>query len=352
MLATLGALNALPLWVRVAIASLAVVGSYLFQIPIATDVPGEPFLLFFAVVVGCTLAFGRTIGFFSVALTSFLSLPFFEPGSSLYISNAADLIEVELYALFSAGTVLVIGRVGEALLVAHQEREASANLEREKSVLLTELTHRVANNFAVLSAVIRQKSVCVTDPHAKTALEEAVEQMSVMARIHGQLCLGAKDGKSIDSQTFIRALCEDILACAGNFRRLTAIECVAVSHPLHVADAVPLGLIINELVINALKYAFPDGTDGRIWVSLEEIGTTLRLTVNDNGVGLQRSVQGTGLGHRLVSALAQQLAASLEIRCGFPGTIVSITFDPDRRLSHLSANRATRPIKQNARAAA
>ena len=188
MLAALGALNALPLWMRVAIASLAVVGTYLFQIPIATAVPGEPFLLFFAAVSGCSLAFGRATGFFTVALTSLLSLPFFEPGNSLYISNAADLIEVELYAFLSAGTVLIIGRLGEVLVVARQEREASANLEREKSVLLTELTHRVANNFAVLSAVIRQKSVCVTDPQAKTALEEAVEQMSVMARIHGQLC--------------------------------------------------------------------------------------------------------------------------------------------------------------------
>src|SRR5262245_17276976 len=145
MLVTLGALNALPLWMRVGIVSLAVVGAYLFQIPIATDVPGEPFLLFFAVVVGCTLAFGWAIGFFAVALTSILSLPFFEPGNSLYISNAADLIEVELYALFSAGIVLVIGRVGEALLVAHKNCETSADAEREKSLLLTELTHRVAN---------------------------------------------------------------------------------------------------------------------------------------------------------------------------------------------------------------
>ncbi len=324
---------------RVAIASLAVVGTYLFQIPIATAVPGEPFLLFFAAVSGCSLAFGRATGFFTVALTSLLSLPFFEPGNSLYISNAADLIEVELYAFLSAGTVLIIGRVGEVLVLARQEREASANLEREKSVLLTELTHRVANNFAVLSAVIRQKSVCVTDPQAKTALEEAVEQMSVMARIHGQLCLGAMEGKSIDSQIFVKALCEDILACAGNFRRLTAIECVAVSHPLHVADAVPIGLIINELIVNALKYAFPEGTNGRIWVSLERIGTKLRLTVNDNGVGPQHSVQGSGLGRRLVSAFAQQLAANVELKCSFPGTTVSITFDPDRRLSHSTANR-------------
>jgi two-component system, sensor histidine kinase PdtaS len=347
MLARLGALHAVPLWMRVAIAGLAVVGVYLFQIPIATAVPGEPFLLFFAVVGGCTLAFGRTIGFFAVALTSLLSLPFFEPGNSLYISNAADLIEVELYALFSAGAVVIVGRLAEALLVALQQSEASSNLEREKSVLLTELAHRVANNFAVLSAVIRQKSVSVTDLQAKNALEEAIEQMSVMARIHGQLCLGANDGKSIDSQTFVQTLCEDILACAGNFRRLTAIECVAVSHPLHVADAVPLGLILNELVLNAFKYAFPDGTTGRIWVNLERIGTTLRLTVKDDGIGPQHLVQSTGIGRRLVSALAQQLGASVEFKCGFPGTIVSITFDPDRRLAYLA-----RAIEQNVTAAA
>jgi two-component sensor histidine kinase len=351
MLTTLGALNALPLWVRVTITSLTLAGAYLFQIPIATAVPGEPFLLFFAVMAGCTLTFGRSVGFLAVAITSLLSLPFFEPGHSLYISNAADLIEVELYAFFSAGTVIVVGRLGEALLVARQESEASAKLEREKSVLLTELTHRVANNFAVLSAVIRQKSVTVTDPEAKTALEEAIEQMTVMARIHGQLCLGANDGKSIDSQTFVQALCEDILACAGNMRRLTPIECVAVSHPLHVADAVPLGLIINELVVNALKYAFPDGSAGRIWVSLERIGTTLRLTVKDSGIGPQHSVQGTGMGRRLVSALAQQLAATVEFRCSFPGTIVSISFDPARRLS-LTDNRAARLIRPNITAAA
>jgi hypothetical protein len=76
MLATLGALNALPLWMRVAIASLAVVGAYLFQIPIATAVPGEPFLLFFVVVGGCSLAFGRAIGFSTVALTVFTIVAF------------------------------------------------------------------------------------------------------------------------------------------------------------------------------------------------------------------------------------------------------------------------------------
>ena len=70
MLATLKALNAAPLWARVAIGSVAVVGAYLFQIPVSTDVPGEPFLLFFAVVVGCALAFGRPIGFLAVATAS------------------------------------------------------------------------------------------------------------------------------------------------------------------------------------------------------------------------------------------------------------------------------------------
>lgn len=301
-----------------------------------SDVPGEPFLLFFAILVSCTLAFGRAVGFFAVALTSVLSLPFFEPGNSLYIANAADLIEVELYAIFSAATVMLVGRLGQALLVARRESAAAATLEKEKSVLLTELTHRVANNFAVVSALIRQRSVSVTDPEAKSALEEAIEQMSVMARIHGRLCIDAYDGKAIDSQTFVQGLCEDILACAATFPRLVPIQWTAVSQPLHLADAVPLGLIINELVMNSLKYAFPAGTTGRITVSLERIGAMLRLTVEDNGAGLQDSVQGTGLGRRLVGALAQQLGATVEHKCGYRGTIISISFDPDRRHSFFS----------------
>jgi hypothetical protein len=91
MLAFLEATNTLPRWVRIAITGSAIAAAYFFQIPIETEVPGEPFLLFFAITVGCTVLFGRSIGFIAVGLSSLLSLHFFDPGGSIYIYHAADL---------------------------------------------------------------------------------------------------------------------------------------------------------------------------------------------------------------------------------------------------------------------
>jgi two-component sensor histidine kinase len=331
MLALLKATSRFPLWVRVAITGFALCAAYIFQIPLETQVPGEPFLLFFAVLIACTLVFGRNSGFVAVAASSILSLHFFEPGGSVAIYHAADLIKVEIYAVFSAAAVVVMARLNQALIAAGQASQLLGNLEKQQSVLLAELAHRVANNFATIAALIRQKSISVADPQAKWALEETIVQVGVMARIHGRLCIGDKNA-FFDSQTFLQELCEDIGASVGSLRPLS-IECAAISHSLPVADAVPLGLIVNELITNAIKYAFPDGRAGTITASLDKFGDQLRLTVQDDGVGLRGSVQGTGIGHRLVHALAQQLGANIAIRSDGRGTVISITFDADKRLN-------------------
>ena len=88
--------------------------------------------------------------------------------------------------------------------------------------------------------------------------------------------------------------------------------CLAASYPVHASDAVPLGLIVNELITNAQKYAFPAGGTGTIEVTLEKTVEGLRLTVSDNGFGVQDKVHGSGLGHRLVRALVHQLGGSVQ----------------------------------------
>jgi two-component sensor histidine kinase len=336
MLALLEATNTFPFWFRVAITGFAIGAAYFFQIPIETEVPGEPFLLFFAILVGCTLAFGRATGFIAVAASSLLSLHFFEPGGSIYIYQAADLIRVEIYILFSAGTVVIMARLSQALIANCQAGRLLAALEKQKSVLLSELAHRVANNFATIAAVIRQKSILVIDPQAKSALEEAIEQVSVMARIHGRLCASNR-AVSLDTQSFMQELCEDMRTSVESLRPIS-IECTAVSHSLPVVDAVPLGLIVNELITNAIKYAFPDCRAGIIRLSLDRCGGQLRLSVQDDGVGMQSSVQGTGVGHQLVQALAQQLGARVEIKSDGQGTVISITFDADKQLNFAAHN--------------
>jgi two-component sensor histidine kinase len=329
MLALLKVTNTFPVWLRVAITCLALSTAYLLQIPIETEVPGEPFLLFFAIVVGCTLVFGRITGFLAVAVSSLLSLHFFEPGGSINIYHASDLIKVELYALFSAGAVVLVSGLNTALLATQQATLLLANKESQKSVLLAELAHRVANNFAALAALIRQKSNSVADPKAKSALEEALRQVNVMARIHRHLC--TNDGNAlIDSQSFLEKLCEDLKGSIASLHPIS-IECVATSHLLPAVAALPLGLIVNELITNAIKYAYPDGRAGIIWVRLDKFGDQLRLCVQDNGVGLRQPMRGAGLGHSLVCALAQQLDARVEIKADGKGTLISIYFDTDPR---------------------
>ena len=114
MLALLTAMSDVPLWYRAAITVSAIGAAYLFQIPIEVEVPGEPFLFFFVVVIASTLVFGRWIGFFAVVLSSVLSLPFFAPGQSLYVTNAVDLVKVEIYLIFSGFIVAIVGAFADA----------------------------------------------------------------------------------------------------------------------------------------------------------------------------------------------------------------------------------------------
>src|SRR5262249_28515990 len=154
----LRATRSIPLWLRTVISTCAVASAYLFQIPVEVEVPGEPFLLFFVIVIASTLAFGQRVGFLAPSLSSVLSCPFFDPGQSLSVTKAIDLEKVELYLIFSASIVPLAGAFAEALLSAYAENEVLARREREKSLLLTELSHRVANNFSVVSAFMRQKA--------------------------------------------------------------------------------------------------------------------------------------------------------------------------------------------------
>jgi two-component sensor histidine kinase len=310
MLPWLKAMHSWPLWVRLALTTIALTAAYAFQIPLETEVPGEPFLLFFLVVVATTLAFGEGVGLFGTALSTFLSASFFEPGGSLVLSRAGDLVEVELYGLLTTGCVIGFARLARASINAIDANEALRSAEREKSILLREVGHRVANNFATVASLMRRRSDSVQDENAKSVLDDAVEQVIVMSRIHNRLRASDAD-VTVDSEEFILGLGEDLQDSMARARGLT-IDCTAVSRPLSLAQAVPLGLILNELVTNAIKYAFPDGRRGSIRVSLEECDDQLSLTVEDSGIGSGPRVQGTGLGRQLTGELAKQLRGRLD----------------------------------------
>ena len=191
-------------------------------------------------------------------------------------------------------------------------------------MLLRELSHRVANNFATVASLMRTQAATVADPDAKSALAQAVNQVTVMARIHRRLYAGGED-VSVDAGRFIDELCEDLKDALASGSPIT-ICARAVNHPLSLAQAVPLGLIVNELVTNAIKYAFADGRAGTIWVTLERSLRELVLEVRDDGIGIGQTKIGSGIGHRLIEALCRQLGGRLAIASRRRGATISVAF--------------------------
>ena len=326
MLQNLAVMRGWPLWTRLAVAGIALTLACLFQIPLETEMPDEPFLLFFLIVIASTVAFGEGVGFFGVGLSAFLSFLFFEPFGSLALQHAADLIRIEVYALITSGSVLGFSRLGRALIVAHEAAQHFEESDGYKSLLLRELVHRVANNFATVAALIRAKANLVGDAEAKSVLNEAIEQVSVMARVHRRLHVGDKD-VALDSESFVRELCADLKASMARGRPVS-IECVAIRRPLLLAHAIPLGLIVTELVTNTLKHAFPDCRRGTVRVRLEGSNGGLRLTVEDNGTGFESHgrANGRGQGQTLLRALSQQLGGCLEFKSTDRGSTFRLDF--------------------------
>jgi two-component sensor histidine kinase len=325
-----------PAWLRAGLSTAAIAIALAAQLPIEKEVPGEPFLLFFIVVIASTLAFGERIGILAVVLTTLLSTLFFEPVGSLTLQLATDLIKVELYAIIAGASIVAVSSLGKILIAAETATQELRQTDTKRTILLQELAHRVANNFAVVAALIQTKAAHVSDPKAKSALNEAIDQVAIMARVHKRL-QNSDSVVSLDSERFVTELCSDLQISMARGRAIS-IECHAVSVPLSTSQSVPLGLILNELVTNALKHAFPDGRPGTVQVILTKGScNTLTLAVEDDGVGQGFDVRPESLGKGLVSALAEQLGGRFVSMSSRAGTSSSVTFPyDDPRLPHAS----------------
>ena len=156
------------------------------------------------------------------------------------------------------------------------------------------------------------KSHSIKDPAALAVLDDAIEQVRVMGRVHARLRSGEREAW-LDSEEFFSELCDDLKASVARGRPVS-IECHAESIALCMGQATSLGLIVNELVTNAIKHAFPDGRAGRIRIGFEAPKDKLNVCVEDDGVGFRPGMQkDTGMGGELVTGLARELEGHLEV---------------------------------------
>jgi PAS domain S-box-containing protein len=202
---------------------------------------------------------------------------------------------------------------------------------REKETLLKEVHHRVKNNLQVMISLLALQAAQVDDPRSAAALQDSQDRLRSMALIHEQLYQAPNLGR-VDMVGYVSRLAAGIhdALSPGNDVTLDLQVCDA---RLAVDAAIPCGLILNELISNAMKHAFPAGRTGSILVSfqateLEGGARALCLSVSDDGIGLSASVdpsQATTLGLRLVQILTHQLNGTLSIHRG-TGTRFEVTF--------------------------
>lgn len=207
----------------------------------------------------------------------------------------------------------------------HASRDRYAALAAEREVLLREVNHRVGNSLQIIASLLHLQANSSTQDDVKAALTNAMGRVAAVAQVHRRLYT-SHDLKSVLLNLYLDALLEDLRRSAeGN--RMSRLTLKAEPIEIDPDRAVAIGIIVNELVMNAVKYAYPDCA-GPIHVDLKAQGDDLVLSITDNGVGLnvKTDPRSTGMGQRIVTAMASKLDASVERDPSHAGTRIVIRF--------------------------
>ncbi|MBU8540948.1 sensor histidine kinase [Falsiroseomonas tokyonensis] len=323
--------RAMPVWIRYLAATLLVAGSLLLRLLLLGPGPEMPFLMFMPAIMASGIVFDRGAGIYASLLSTALGVWFFLPPSrSLVITEATVLLEVAVFlgiALFTAALLEAMHRALASLAAERAGLDQANDQLREtlaqSGTLLSEAVHRARNDLQRLAATLRLQAGASADVTAREALQVASDRIAALARINGRLDRHREeDGRAqVESRGFLEGLIADLDDLAVDMRPIV-LTVRAESAMLPMAKAVAIGLIVNELVGNSLKYAFPEEMDGLVEVIFQREGETFLLAVQDNGIGLTAGAapQGSGLGTRIGRALAGQLGGRLELEQVAPGT--------------------------------
>jgi two-component sensor histidine kinase len=200
-------------------------------------------------------------------------------------------------------------------------------LLRERTLLLDEVNHRVKNSLQQIASVVRLQSRSVADPAAREALDKTLDRIMAVGRVHEQLYKTGGQVGVFDAGLYAEGLARELVESLG--RDDIGLETRIEPAVLDLRQAVPLALILNELITNALKYGCPADKACKIYVGFGTDGSDYRLTVADNGVGLPKgfTTQTTkSLGMRAVEALSRQLGGNLIVENPEVGAAFAVVF--------------------------
>lgn len=249
-------------------------------------------------------------------------------------------ISIWIILSVGAGAVLLIGNWNKELKSKVREKTkkltiAKADLENsivEKENLLIELHHRVKNNLAVVTALLDLQIMKSDEQLVKTALSDAMSRIGAMASVHEILYQNEKFSK-VDIDKYTTKLCNSISETYKLPNQKINLHVESNAENLTMEKAIPMGLVLNELLVNAYKHAFKHGKAGNIFVNLEQSEGLLELKVIDDGVGFQADQSSNqkqkGLGSTIIKTLASQLNGIIDLRSEPGNTSFSLSIKLD-----------------------
>jgi two-component system, sensor histidine kinase PdtaS len=306
-----------PRWARYLCATAIVLATGWIWLQLDID---QPYLLFFPAIFFCSAAFDRGSGFLATLLSALFA------GQQLLAPNYSsvrtqDEIELALFVVIGLAVAWLVEALRTRVIELSKQKELSETLAQERKVLMDELAHRTRNDLANVVTLLRlQGSQASTE--ARESLNAAADRVQTIARVHRRLEV-SDERVVVNSKHYLEDLCEDLRTTrlSGG---LIDLEREIESHRIGVEKAVPLGLIVNELVTNAAKHAFSGKPHGRIVVSFFEVDGRYRLRVSDDGNGYDTNHGCAGLGQGLLKLLAAQLGSDVKTASDATGTIANV----------------------------
>lgn len=251
--------------------------------------------------------------------------------NALYMSPVRD--NAGVIRFFFASQLDVTDRVEAQQIINDQKSLVEREVERRtadlraaldaKTLLLHEVDHRVKNNLTMIGSLLRLQVRTIDDQAIAAKLDSMLERVDALAVVHRQL-YQSEDIARFDIGTFAQSLATDVIGSSGR----TDIHLVIEAQPMFIeaANASALGLILNEILTNAIKHAFANGRPGQLTLRVDSIEGRGVISICDDGPGLPSTIRTKSIGTSLITRLARQAQAEATWSDNRPGTCVTITF--------------------------
>ena len=215
------------------------------------------------------------------------------------------------------GLIIVLAFIRQ-FITFQEEKKVKEILQKslkEKEILLKEVHHRVKNNMQIISSLLNLQQYSIKDPDSLEAFRETKNRVNVMAMVHEEI-YKSKDLGSIEVGDYIENLLKSLYRTYINDTELVKLEMDVEPINIGIDNAIPLGIIINELITNSLKYAFPEGKKGKVNLSLFSKNEDYILIESDNGIGIPDDIDfknADTLGLQLVNTLVSQINGNIDL---------------------------------------